>query len=270
MIPNSSQPGENPIRTMLSEGKPVVGVTITTNSVEVAVQIASLGFDFLWIEMEHSPINPETLRNIVLGTRGLAAIPFARVPVCELWTAKRVMDAGVMGVIFPFISSADQAQQAAAACKYPPLGRRGSGAGLASFRWPSPEHYYDFADRNMMVVAMIEEIAAVEQIDAIAATPGIDVLFIGTSDLSFSMGLRGRQDDPRLAEAISKVAAAGKRHKKFLGRPSPNPAELPKYVDEGFLFFQAASEIGLLAAGARQFLEPLGKRTDTAAGRLPY
>jgi 2-keto-3-deoxy-L-rhamnonate aldolase RhmA len=270
MSSTSKQLWENPIRVMLREGKPVLGVTITTNCVEVAVQTASLGFDFLWIEMEHSPINPETLRNIVLGTRGLAAIPFARVPVNEFWTAKRVMDAGVMGVIFPFTSTPELAKQAAAACKYPPVGRRGSGAGLASFRWPAPEDYYDFADRNMMVIAMIEEIAAVEQIDAIAATPGIDVLFIGASDLSFSMGLRGRQNDPGLEEAISRVATAAKRHQKFLGRPARNPDQLAKYVDQGFLFFQVASEIGLLAAGARQFLEPLGKRIDPAAGWLPY
>jgi 2-keto-3-deoxy-L-rhamnonate aldolase RhmA len=270
MSSNSRQPWENPVRVMLREGKPVVGVTITTNSVEIAAQTASLGFDFLWIEMEHSPINPETLRNIVLGTRGLAAIPFARVPVNEYWTAKRVMDAGVMGVIFPFTSTPELAQQAAAACKYPPSGRRGSGAGLASFRWPACENYYDFADRNMMVIAMIEEIAAVHQIDAIAATRGIDVLFIGTSDLSFSMGLRGRQNDPSLEEAISSVAAAAKRHQKFLGRPAQSPDQLKKYVDQGFLFFQVASEIGLLVAGARQLLEPLGKRVDAAAGRLPY
>jgi 2-keto-3-deoxy-L-rhamnonate aldolase RhmA len=93
--------------------------------------------------MEHSPVSLETLRNIVLATRGLPAVPFARPPVNELWTAKRVLDAGVLGVIFPFTSTPELARQAAAACRYPPVGRRGSGASLAAFRWSAAEGYYD-------------------------------------------------------------------------------------------------------------------------------
>ncbi|HVB29398.1 MAG TPA: aldolase/citrate lyase family protein, partial [Terriglobia bacterium] len=111
---------ENPVRKSLREGNPVVGLTITVPSVEVAAQGASLGFDFLWIEMEHSPTTLETLRNMVLATRGLRAVPFARVPVNELWMAKRVLDSGVLGVIFPFTSTPELARQAVAACKYPP------------------------------------------------------------------------------------------------------------------------------------------------------
>ena len=116
-----------------------MGVTITTNSVEHAAQVAALGFDFLWMEMEHSPVSLETLRQVVLATRGLPAVPFARVPVNELWTAKRVLDAGALGVMFPFTSTPELAAQAVAACRYPPAGRRGSGAGLASFRWTAPQ-----------------------------------------------------------------------------------------------------------------------------------
>jgi 2-keto-3-deoxy-L-rhamnonate aldolase RhmA len=183
---------ENPVKALLKKGKPVIGVVISVNSVEVAAQAASLGFDFIWLEMEHTPISLETVRNVVLATRGLPAVPFARPPVNELWTAKRLLDAGVLGVIFPFTSTPELARQAAAACRYPPRGLRGSGADLAQFRWPAPEGYYDFADENVMVIAVVEDTKALSQIDEIAATPGIDVLFIGTSDLSFSLGLRGR------------------------------------------------------------------------------
>jgi 2-keto-3-deoxy-L-rhamnonate aldolase RhmA len=250
---------ESPVKKLLREGKPVIGVTITVNSVEVAAQAANLGFDFLWIEMEHSPITLETLRNMVLATRGLKAIPFARVPVNELWTAKRVLDAGVLGVIFPFTSTPELARQAAAACKYPPAGRRGSGARLATFRWPAPEGYYDFSDRNVLVIVNVEEEEALENIDAIAATPGIDVIFIGTSDLSFSLGLRGQQDHPKLREAVAKVVAAGRKHNKVLGTLAGNPDQIKRYIEQGFLFFQASTELGLMAAGARELLEPLEK-----------
>src|SRR5690242_21857228 len=193
----NDQVWESPVKRRLREGEPVIAVTITTANVDVAAHAASMGFDFLWIETEHSPITLETLRNMVLATRGMKALPFARVPVNELWMAKRVLDAGVCGVMFPFTSTPELARQAAAACRYPPAGRRGSGAGLAMFGWPEVASYHDCADENVVTIAIIEEARAVDNIDEIAATPGIDVLFIGTSDLSFSLGLRGKQDDPK-------------------------------------------------------------------------
>jgi 2-keto-3-deoxy-L-rhamnonate aldolase RhmA len=91
----------NPVRRRLAAGEPVFAITLTVPSVEIAAQAAHMGFDFLWIEMEHSPITLETLRSMVLATRGAPAAAFARVPVNELWTAKRVLDAGVQGVMFP-------------------------------------------------------------------------------------------------------------------------------------------------------------------------
>jgi 2-keto-3-deoxy-L-rhamnonate aldolase RhmA len=250
---------ESPVKKALREGRPVIAATITTNSVETAAQTAKLGFDFLWIEMEHSPITLETLRNMVLATRGLPALPFARVPVNEVWTAKRVLDAGVSGVMFPFTSTPDLARNAVAACRYPPLGRRGSGANLARFSWPEDANYYDSADENVTVIIIIEEAGAVERIDEIAATPGVDVLFIGTSDLSFSLGLRGEQNHPKLQQAIARVVEAGKRNNKFLGRPAGTPEQITDYTAQGFQLFQAPTELGFMAAGAKQYLEPMDR-----------
>src|SRR5438309_1209909 len=139
----------NPVRARLQAGLPAFGVTITVNSVEAAAHAATLGFHFLWVEMEHSPITLETLRLMVLASRGLPAAIFARVPVVELWTAKRMLDQGVSGVIFPFVGTGAKAAQAAAACRYPPAGKRGSGAGAAVRTWPHPDNYYDSADRHV-------------------------------------------------------------------------------------------------------------------------
>ncbi len=101
----------NPVKARLAAGEPVFGITLTTSNLDSAAQAASLGFDFMWIEMEHSPITLETLRNIVLATRGLPTVPFARVPINELWTAKRVLDQGVHGVIFPFTTTPELARK---------------------------------------------------------------------------------------------------------------------------------------------------------------
>ncbi len=245
----------NPVRAKLQAGNPVFAITITTNNLDSAVLAANLGFDFLWMEMEHSPITLETLRAAVLATKGCPAAVFARVPVVELWTAKRVLDQGVSGVIFPFCSTPELAQRAAQACKYPPVGLRGSGASLASTTWPEAVGYHDSADANVMVISVIEQASAVERIDEIAATPGVDVLFIGTSDLSFSLGLRGRQGEPLLEEAIGKVVAAAKRHGKVLGRPVGTGEQVPRYREQGFQLFQCVTDLGLMRLGAQRLLE---------------
>jgi len=266
-----SEAWENPVKKKLRAGEPVVAATITAASVEVAAQAASLGFDFLWIEMEHSPITLETLRTMVLSMRGLKAVPFARVPVNEIWMAKRVLDAGVCGVMFPFTSTPELAAQAAAACRYPPVGRRGSGPVLARFTWPGgSDGYPDSADSNVVVITIIEEARAVENVEAIAATPGIDVLFIGTSDLSYSLGLRGNQDDPRLHEAIGKVVAAAKKNGKVAGRPAATPEQAQKFMEQGFGLFQAPTDMGFMAAGARTYLEGLGRAVGVVRAKTIY
>src|SRR5260370_7858453 len=239
-----NQAWESPVKKKLREGEPVVAATITAASVEVAAQVAGMGFDFLWIEMEHSPVTLETLRTIVLATSGMKALPFARVPVNEIWMAKRVLDAGVCGVMFPFTSTPELAAQAAAACRYPPAGRRGWGPVLARFTWPGgSDGYPDSADNNVVVIVIIEEARAVENVEAIAATPGIDVLFIGTSDLSYSLGLRGNQDDPRLPEAIAKVVAAAKKHATVVRRPAATPQQAPKSTAHSIGLSQPPTDI---------------------------
>jgi 2-keto-3-deoxy-L-rhamnonate aldolase RhmA len=269
---NVATPGAivNPLKIALAEGKYVIGTTVTVASVETAAQVAAMGFDFLWIEMEHSPITLETLRNIVLATRGLKAVPVTRVPVNELWTAKRVLDAGSLGVIFPFCSTPELAKQAAAACKYPPYGGRGFGASLASFRWQVPEGYADFADKNVIVTVIIEQEKALENLEAIASTPGIDVMFVGTSDLSYSMGYRGNSAHPRVQEALKRVAAVGKANGKYVGLPVKDAEMIKKYVDWGFQWFQTTSEVGLISRGAQQILGPLGRSSSAAEKGILY
>jgi 2-keto-3-deoxy-L-rhamnonate aldolase RhmA len=262
----------NPVRRRLATGEPVFAITITVPSAEIAAQAAHLGVDFLWVEMEHSPITLETLRTMVLAAKGAPAAVFARVPVNELWTAKRVLDAGAQGVVFPFTSTPELARQAVDACRYPPLGKRGSGPGLASLTWPDSEGplssaggYHDSADANVFVIAIVEEACALEKIDEIAATPGLDALFIGTSDLSFSLGLRGRQNDPQLSEAIAKISAAAQRNKVPLGRPASTPAQVAEWRKQGFAFFQLTTELGFLRAGARDFLTAVGRAPEASS-----
>ncbi len=246
---------ENPVKKALKEGKVVIGATVTAASPDVAATLAGVGFDFLWIEMEHSPLTLETVRSMILATRGLKAMPFTRVPVNEPWMAKRVLDAGSLGVIFPFTSTRALAEQAVKACKYPPQGVRGAGPALAASRWGmSGGDYAKFANENVLVVVIIEQKLAIDNIEEIASVPGIDVLFIGANDLSYSLGVGGRTNEPIVEEAVNKVLAAGKKYNIPVGYPAGNPTEINKRIAQGFRFFQASSDLGMMAAGARDVL----------------
>lgn len=259
---------ENPLKSSIHAGKPVVGMTVTLPSADVAAAAAAAGFDFLWIEMEHSPITLESARNIILATRGTPTVPLVRVPVNELWTAKRALDIGALGIIFPFTSTPELARQAVDACKYPPIGKRGASAGLATLRWPVPGGYADFADQNAMVIIIVEQKEAVERIDEILDVPGIDVVFVGPNDLSYSFGDRGRQT-PQVEAAIAKVLAAAKKRNIPAGRTA-GAGNLPQLIKQGFVFFQGPSELSLLRGGADPLIKAAGKTPPDPATRPLY
>jgi 2-keto-3-deoxy-L-rhamnonate aldolase RhmA len=249
---------ENPVKKALKEGKVVIGATVTAANPDVAATLAGAGFDFLWIEMEHSPLTLETVRSMILATRGMKAMPFTRVPVNEPWMAKRVLDIGSLGVVFPFTSTRELAEQAVKSCKYPPQGIRGFGAAMAASRWGmSGSDYAKFANENVLVVVIIEQKQAVDNIEQIASVPGVDVLFIGVNDLSFSLGVGGKTNDPIVEEAVNKVLAAGKKYNIPVGYPAGNPVEINKRIAQGFRFFQASSDLGMMAAGARDVLSKI-------------
>lgn len=248
----------NPVKRVLDSGGIVFGGTITAANLDTAAVMANAGFDFLWIEGEHSPITLETTRNMILATRGLKAVPFTRVPVNETWAAKRMLDIGSLGVIFPFTSTPELARQAVAACKYPPEGVRGSGPSLAMLRWPV-QGYPQWANRNVMVIVIIEQKEAVERIAEIAAVPGIDVLFIGTSDLSYSYGTRGNSSAPAVQDAVRKVLAEGTRRRIPVGGPAGSPAQIRAMIQQGFRFIQGPSDLSLMRAAAQDFFTNLKK-----------
>ena len=269
-VPAAAQydPGQQPanpnavpsLKKALKEGRVLIGATISVPNVATALAAANAGFDFLWIEMEHGPISLQSLHEILLATRGAPAIPLTRVPVNQPWLAKQVLDMGTLGVIFPFTSTPELAKQAVASTKYPPNGIRGFGPGLATARWGmSSGDYVKFADENVLTVVIIEQKEAVDRIDAIAAVPGIDVLFIGANDLSFSLGVRGNTKDPIVEKACARVLAAGKKRGIAVGYPAGSPDEINKRIAQGYRFFQGGSETSLLRAGAREVLSKINR-----------
>lgn len=254
-------PWTNPLKEKLKAGKAVIGATVTVGHPEIASTLAIAGFDFFWFEGEHSPLNIEKIRAMTLATRGLDTVPITRVPYNEPWLVKRALDAGSLGVIFPFTSTKELAEKAVRACKYPPEGIRGFGPGMALSRWNvDGSSYIKYANQNVMVIVMIEQEEAVNNIEEIASVPGIDVLYIGPADLSFSLGVGGQMSHPSVEEAIQKVLAVGKRHNLIVGLPGGSTESINRRIREGFRFFQSPSDLGLLRRGVSSLLDGIEGR----------
>jgi 2-keto-3-deoxy-L-rhamnonate aldolase RhmA len=248
----------NPVKAKLKRGDIVIAGTINLPCLDTAVAMAS-SFDFLWIEAEHSAITLEKTHEMILATRGMRAVPFVRLPWQEMWMAKRVMDIGAIGVVFPFCSSPERAKTCSMACRYPPLGRRGCGPTMSQLAWGLDEsQYYDWAQDNICCVVMIEEKEAIDCLDDIAKTPGIDCLFIGTSDLalSFTGDKRKTLEEP-VYSACDKVVAAGKKYGLPVGCPAGSPEQMKALISRGFTFFQCPPDIGFLQKGINAFTSSL-------------
>lgn len=254
-------PWENPVRATLRSGHAAFALGVATSDLRLVFQIANLGFDFLWLEMEHSALSLEGVANIVLTTRGCRSIPFARVPAPIDWVAKGVLDAGVLGVVFPHVNTSEQTRQVVAACKFAPEGSRSAAGSVAALRWQPPGDFYEFSNRNVMPVAIVEESAAVENVEAIAATPGLEMIFIGANDLQHSLGVDG-VDHPRMRQAIARIVEAGRKHGIYVGISETDPARIERRLAEGFSWFYCGGPETLLADAASRFLNACGKKVN--------
>lgn len=210
-----SDPGPaNRMKAKLDAGEVVTAFMVTMPSVAMAQVLAASGVDCLIIDMEHGPIDLATAHAMIAATCGSVVAPIVRIPWTEHWLAKPVLDTGAMGINFPMISTADMARAAAAALRYPPDGVRGFAPSYAPLRWGlTPPDYIAQANRQVLNVITIEDAEGVQNLDAILAVPGIDVVAIASFDLSMSLGVPGRFDDPDVmalvAEAEAKVRRAG-------------------------------------------------------------
>lgn len=252
------KPAHNRVKALLNTGQPALGVVITMPSPSVVESLARAGFDWMWLDLEHSPIDLETADRMIQATQGTEIVPIVRVAWNRHWLAKPVLDMGAKGVIMPCVNSKPEAVAAVQALRYPPEGVRGVGASVAARRWGLPtSEYLKVANQEILAILQIENIEAVNRIDEILTIPGIDLIFIGPNDLAASMGLLGQTTHPRVEEAIQKVLAATKKAKVPAGILGFSPDEANRRIEQGFQFIAVASDGGLLSSGAKDVLRQI-------------
>ncbi len=225
----------NRAKALLAAGKPIFGLISTISGVQTTQILARAGFDWLLIDMEHGPIDVAAAHAMIVATAGTGTVPFVRVPWTHAWQAKTVMDLGALGIEFPMTCTSEDAGQLVRAVRYPPAGERLWGPFYAPLRWGRRmDQYIDEARDDILAIATIEHPKAIENIDAIVDTPGLDVAVIGPGDLAMSLGIPGEFDHPKFKSAVARAESAIANSPVALGGVARSPEEIRPMLDRGY------------------------------------
>ncbi len=232
----------NTVKTKLAAGKQVVGGTVEVPNITTYCAMASSGYDYIWIEMQHSPITYQDAANMIFACKGSPAMPFVRVPDATEGDIQKAVDMGAAGIIIPMVEDLQKVRNAIKFAKYPPVGKRSQGGGNYRAIWG--DDYRQIANENIMIVAMIESPAGVKLAEEMAAIPGVDVIFIASTDLASFSGLK--QGDAGYEALVTKVFDATLKAGKKVAGPVAWQS-----TRKGYTFFQAPTEATLIKAAVK-------------------
>lgn len=242
----------NRFKAALLSLQPQIGLWSSLSS-NVSVEIiASAGFDWILLDTEHVPNEPPMVLSQLQAAAEGTASPVVRVAWNDAVLIKKQLDIGVQSFLVPFVQNAAEARAAVAATRYPQLGGgvRGYAATSRANRFGRIPNYFQHAHEQMCVLVQVETRAALQEIEAIAAVPGVDGIFIGPGDLSSDMGHLGNPSHPEVLEAISQAIRRIRACGKPPGILAPVEAEAKRWLELGAVFVAVGSDVGLLARGS--------------------
>jgi len=237
----------NELKRGLREGRPQIGLWSSLSSHVTVEVIAGSGFDWLLLDTEHAPNELTMVHQQLQAMMGGTATAVVRPAWNDAVIFKRLLDIGVQSLLVPMVQTAEEAQRAVAATRYPPQGIRGVAVAIRANRYGRVNDYVRRVHDELCVFVQLETRVALGNLEAIAAVDGVDGLFIGPSDLAADLGHLGdnRHPDVRAAieDAISRIIATG----KFAGILAPIEADAKHWLERGCLFVAVGSDIGVLA-----------------------
>jgi len=239
-----------------------IGSWLTIPHQAVIEIMSTAGFEWLTIDMEHSPISIETIMNLIGHIQGNGMQALVRVSKNEEVAIKRVLDAGADGVIVPMIKNKEEAIEAVSFVKYPPLGKRGVGLNRAQKYGTAFDTYQDWVNNNAVVIAQIEHIDAVNNLEEIFSVPGIDGIIVGPYDLSASMGFPGQYDREDVKAALERIDVVAKKLNKPLGFHivDSDHSKILEKIDKGYSFLAFSLDFFFLGDKARQEMNLLKEK----------
>ena len=246
------EPYENQVKRMLKEGKKTIGAWLQIASPFTAEIMCRAGFDWLIIDMEHGPGDILALTAQLQAMSGSGVVPFVRAPWNDFVMIKRILDAGVYGVLVPYVNSRTEAEAAVRACKYPPEGIRGiAGSPRAAGYGQNPKEYLTKANDLIFVITAVETMEAVSNLDDILEVPHLDGIFIGPMDLATSMGYFADPSQPAVQTVIAGVEKKVLGAKKILGTIANDWDQARKLYQRGYQLLMVMADgvaLGKLAA----------------------
>jgi 2-keto-3-deoxy-L-rhamnonate aldolase RhmA len=240
----------------LLEGELLLGTILTLPSPEVAEVLSRSGFDWLFVDMEHTPLNVGNVQRILQAV-GEEYPCLVRVPSMEEGWIKKVLDAGPAGVIVPHVNTPEEVKKILRWCKYPPEGERSAGIARAQDYGLGLQEYMEKANRNLVIVPQVEHKDAVDNIEAIVEIPGLAVLFVGPFDLSGSLGKLGKVDDPEVWKMIEKTNSACSKAGLVSGIFGVNADAVKPYIEAGYTLIAVGTDTGYLSGSVEQTLRTL-------------
>lgn len=239
----------NPVKRALASGKTVIGCELSRlRSPDVPRLFAAGGFDFVFIDTEHSALSLETVADMVATARATGIVPIVRVSQAEYTLVARTLDQGAQGIIIPRVNTPQEVRDIVSWMRFPPEGIRGYAdtAAQTEFQPVTPREFVDAGNTENLCVIQIERRQAVENVEAMLAVPGVDVACMGCMDLSVDLGIPGELDHPSMVESIERVLAAGRRNGVAVGIISGNFEAVAKWMRAGMRFVSYSTETLLL------------------------
>jgi len=246
----------NRIKQLWRDGRPTFGAIATIPSIQTVQIMARSGIDWIIVDLEHGPIDLGTAHGMITATAGTPCVPLVRIAANEPWLAKAPMDIGALGINFPMICSRGDAEKAVRAVRYPPTGDRLWGPFHAPLRWGvSMPEYMATADDDMICMITIEHVEAVNHIDEIMATPGIDLAVIGPGDLATSINKRGLPDDPEVQALMARAEAGILKSGVPIGGVARTAEQANRMIDRGYVALALGFDWSLFQRGIAASLE---------------
>ncbi len=241
----------NRVREKLARDEVVASMTARlVRGVEIAQIAASAGFDSLYVDLEHGPLTIDMTGQICMAALSVGVTPFVRVPALTPEFIGRVLDAGALGIIAPHVDSAEQARRVVRMARFPPLGTRSAAGHLPQFGFRAfPAHVGDpVLDGATMVIPMIETRDALDKVEEIVAVDGVDMVFVGTSDLTADIGIPGKFDHPDVRQAYARIIGTARARGEHvgIGGLASRPDLIAELVRLGARYVSTGTDLGFL------------------------
>ena len=242
----------------LRNGDLLLGTILTLPSPEIAELLSRAGFDWFFIDMEHTSLNVKDVQRI-LQAAGEALPCLVRVPAMDEAWIKKVLETGPSGIIVPHVDTPEEVEKILRWCKYPPEGTRSAGISRAQHYGLNLQDYMDKANRMLPVVPQVEHKKAVDNLEEIVKVPGLETVFVGPYDLSGSLGKLGKVNDPEVIEIIRKVQTTCARAGIVTGIFGVDENAVKPYIDRGYSLIAVGTDTSYISKSAGQILRSLRK-----------